>query len=52
MQDTVQEYIDMLTKLQQGIISEQQWMEYCSVLLSEVMEANKDVYIRMKERGD
>jgi hypothetical protein len=35
-----------------GIITKEQWIEYCQEVLKNVMDANSDVYIRMKERGD
>jgi hypothetical protein len=50
--DTVREYSDKLKDLHAGIITEQEWKEYCASILAEVMDENKDVYLRMKERGD
>jgi hypothetical protein len=46
------EYSENLLKLQNGLISEEEWMVYCKEILSEVLEDSKDVMIRLKNRGD
>lgn len=50
--DTVREYSNRLKDFYAGIITEQEWMEYCASILAELMDENKEVYLRMKERGD
>jgi len=47
-----QEYSQKLGQFVNGEISEEAWIEYCKSFLVEIMDANSDVYIRMKERGD
>jgi hypothetical protein len=45
-----EEYTTKLKQFVNGEISEEEWKEYCTVLLEEIMEDAKDVFIRMKER--
>jgi len=52
MEVNIEEYSQKLSEFVNGFISEQEWMDYCKLILEDVMEANKDVYVRMKERGD
>lgn len=42
-------YNDLFTKFQSGIITEKEWTDYCDKLFSQILEDNKDVFIRMKE---
>jgi hypothetical protein len=44
------QYYEMFAKVQSGIISEEVWKEYCFNMLNEVLEQNKDVFIRLKNR--
>ena len=46
------EYTKMLGQFIDGTITKEEWIEYCKSFLVEIMDANSDVYIRMKERGD
>jgi hypothetical protein len=48
----MEEYSKKLSQVQNGIISEDTWMEYCAELMKQVLEDAKDVMVRMKERGD
>ena len=48
----LKEYSDKLNQLMNGLMSEEEWFAYCKEILEDVMEANRDVYVRMKERGD
>jgi hypothetical protein len=48
----MREYSKKLQQVQNGIISEDTWMEYCGELMKQVLEDAKDVMVRMKERGD
>ena len=50
--EMIREYSDKLQQLHDGILSEQEWMDYCRAILEAVMEANRDVHIRLKEKGD
>lgn len=49
---TIEEYSRKLGELKNGILSEEEWMNYCQTLMSEVLEDAKDVMMRLKERGD
>lgn len=42
-------YNDLLTKVQMGTATEKEWTDYCNKLFSQILEDNKDVFIRMKE---
>jgi hypothetical protein len=44
------EYYEMFAKVQAGQITEQQWAEYCLQLLSQILEDNKDIFTRLKNR--
>ncbi len=33
-----------------GLITEGEWVTYCTKLLEEIMTENKDVFIRLKDR--
>lgn len=44
------EYYEMFAKVQSGIISEEFWQEYCFNILGEILEQNKNVFIRLKNR--
>jgi hypothetical protein len=48
----MEEYSRKLGQLKNGILSEEEWMNYCQTLMSEVLEDAKDVMMRLKERGD
>jgi hypothetical protein len=52
MNISCEEYSEKLSQLMDGTITEEEWMAYCKEILEEIMDENKDVYIRMKERGD
>jgi hypothetical protein len=53
MQDyRIKEYSQKLDQVQNGIISEEEWMNYCKEILEEVLEDAKDVLLRIKQRGD
>ena len=47
----IAEYKEMFAKVQAGQITEQAWFDYCFETLSEIMEDNKDIFIRLKTRG-
>ena len=42
-------YNELFTKVQSGIITEKEWMDYCNKLFPQILEDNKDIFIRMKE---
>ena len=48
----VKEYSEKLCQVQNGIITEEEWMDYCKEILDEVLEDAKNVMIRLKNRGD
>jgi hypothetical protein len=43
-------YYDMLEKFQKGRISEEEWQAFCQQILLELMEKNKDIFLRLKNR--
>jgi GH24 family phage-related lysozyme (muramidase) len=45
-----EEYMTLLDLFMQKKITEQEWRDYCSQLLTEILKENKDVLIRLKER--
>ena len=49
-EETAAKYYAMMGKLERNEISEQQWQDFCMVVLGDIMEANKDVFIRLKHR--
>jgi hypothetical protein len=44
------EYKEMFAKVQSGQISEKEWFDYCFEVLGNVVEENKDVFVRLKNR--
>lgn len=44
------QYYEMFAKVQAGQITEQAWFDYCFKTLSQIMEDNKDVFVRLKNR--
>ena len=42
------EYFEMWNKLNEGQISEDQWYDYCTKILSEIMESNSNVLFTSK----
>ena len=45
------EYYEMYAAVQRGEITQEAWVDYCMKLLADIMEDNKDVFIRLKYRG-
>ena len=45
------EYYEMFAAVQQGTITQDVWVDYCMKLLADIMEENKDVFVRLKHRG-
>ncbi len=50
MSEGQKEYLDMLNKFRMKLITPREWQAYCQKILFEHLEANKDVFIRMKDR--
>jgi hydrogenase maturation factor HypE len=48
--ETIQQYYENLLKLEKDEWNQQQWQDYCMVVLGEIMEEHKDVFVRLKER--
>jgi hypothetical protein len=44
------QYYEMFDKVQRGEITQEAWVDYCMKLLADIMEDNKDVFIRLKDR--
>jgi hypothetical protein len=44
------QYYDMLDKFERREITQQQWYAFCASILNVIMEENKDVLIRLKNR--
>jgi hypothetical protein len=49
-QELVERYYDYYDRLKKGELTIQQWNDLCLLLLQEIMEENKDVFIRLKNR--
>lgn len=47
-----EEYSQKLSQFMDGTLTKEEWIDYCKEILEEIMDANKDVFIRMKERGE
>ena len=48
----MQDYSNKLRQVQEGIISEDEWILYCQDLLCQVLDDAKDVMIRLKQKVD
>lgn len=48
--ETTQMYFNALKKFENGEITSQQWYDICAKLLGDLMEKNKDVFVRLKHR--
>jgi len=44
------QYNEMFAKFQNGQITEKVWFDFCFEILSQIMEDNKDVFVRLKFR--
>ena len=44
------QYYTMLDKVERKEITQQQWYAFCASILSVIMEENKDVLVRLKNR--
>ena len=44
------QYYEMFAKVQNGIITEEVWKEYCFNMLDEILEQNKNVLTCLKNR--
>ena len=49
-QELVERYYDYHERLKKGELTIQQWNDLCLLLLGEIMEESKDVFIRLKNR--
>lgn len=49
-ENQIKQYYENLEKFSRNEWTNQQWYDYCTVLLGELMEEHKDVFIRLKER--
>jgi hypothetical protein len=43
------EYYLMFDKFRAGEITEKDWQDYCNQCLYDIMNVNKDIFVRMKE---
>jgi hypothetical protein len=50
IQQIAPQYQENLDKVTSGEWTLEQWYEYCSVILGEIMLQNQDVFIRLKNR--
>ena len=44
------EYDKMYNQMKSGEISDQEWYDYCANLLGDILDDNKDVMVRLKNR--
>ena len=49
-QQMKEKYDHMFKLAQEGLISQQEWFEFTHDLLSKIMDENKDVFVRLKNR--
>lgn len=49
--EDVEEYYKNYAAMLEGHFSEEGWYKFCESFLREIMEENKDVLVRLKERG-
>jgi hypothetical protein len=49
-QDIISRYESAKARFDNGLITQQEWFEICRDVLVEIMEENKDVFIRLKDR--
>jgi hypothetical protein len=47
---TINRYYNMLDKFERKEITQQQWFTFCAQILEQIMEENKDVLVRLKNR--
>jgi hypothetical protein len=47
----IQQYFENLQKFSNNEWTSQQWYDYCTMVLGQLMEEHKDVFIRLKNRG-
>jgi hypothetical protein len=48
--ETINQYYTMLEKFERKEITQQRWYEFCALILEVLMDENKDVFIRLKNR--
>lgn len=48
--ELVDRYYEAYRKLESNEITQQQWYDLCLQILGEIMEENKDVLVRLKDR--
>ena len=44
------QYYLMLEKFERDEITQQQWYDFCAMILGVIMEENKDVFVSLKDR--
>lgn len=49
-EELIKRYYETFEKLKRDEISQQQWNDLCLQILGEIMEENKDVFERLKNR--
>ena len=47
---THDEYQKAWFALHEGIITEEEWREFCDILFVQILDENKDVMVRLKNR--
>lgn len=50
MQITKIKYLEMLAAFRAGQITVAVWMEFCNEYLTQILEQNRDVFVRLKNR--
>jgi hypothetical protein len=48
--ELIEQYYINLHKLEKGEWKPEQWGDYCTMVLGELMEEHKDIFIRLKNR--
>lgn len=49
--EQIKTYYEIHEQFSNGEISENNWRNFCDVLLEEIMQEHKDVFLRLKESG-
>ena len=50
--ERIEEYYTNFRKMENDEWTNQQWGDYCTMVLGELMEEHKDVFIRLKNRSN
>jgi hypothetical protein len=49
-EELIEQYFKNFIKLEKGEWTKEQWYEYCSKILCQLMDKHSDVFVRLKNR--